>query len=206
MIEQIWQEITNDPPKFFRDAEGKPVAWAITRSVLAYLGERLDARSVTLETGAGVSTVAFALLGCLHTCIVPSEEVIGRITDFCRSKDVDLGRVNFVADRSEHFLPRAALPPLDLVLIDGCHGFPAPFLDWYYSSLALKVGGEVLVDDTQIWTGRVLVDFLRMEPEWEFRLQLGKTAVIRKRQHVARVKEWSQQPFVVAEGTELGQR
>jgi hypothetical protein len=73
---------------------------------------------------------------------------------------------------------------------------PSPFLDWFYGGRRLKVGGLVLVDDTNLWTGRVLAEFLRREPEWEHVLSLPKAAVFRKLAHAAWIKEWTQQPFL----------
>jgi len=37
------------------------------------IDEHIDSESKTLETGAGVSTVLFALKGTQHTCIVPDQ-------------------------------------------------------------------------------------------------------------------------------------
>jgi hypothetical protein len=51
------------------------------------------------------------------------------------------------------------LPPLDIVLIDGAHAFPFPFLDWYFTASALKAGGLLVIDDVQIATGTILADF-----------------------------------------------
>jgi hypothetical protein len=39
---------------------------------------------------------------------------------------------------------------LDLVLIDGDHAFPASFIDWYYTAEQVKLGGYVIVDDTNL--------------------------------------------------------
>jgi hypothetical protein len=121
--------------------------------------------------------------------------VAERITDYCKSQNIPLDRTRIELHRSEAYLPTATLPPLDMVLIDGCHGFPAPFIDWYYSSLALKIGGMLLVDDIQLRTGAVLVDYLKGDPDWEFVADLGKTAAFRKLRHVGYVKEWSVHPW-----------
>jgi len=71
---------------------------------------------------------------------------------------------------------------LDLVLIDGDHSFPAPVIDWYYTAHRLKVGGLMVVDDTDIVTGLLLVDFMRADPKWTtvWRHRSGRFAIHRK--------------------------
>ena len=64
-----------------------------------------------------------------------------------------------------------------LVLIDGSHSFPSPFIDWYYTAFRLRVGGFLVVDDTQLWTGHVLKRFLEAEPDWGAHANLGDTVV-----------------------------
>jgi hypothetical protein len=204
--QHLLDELLADPPRFFRDKQGEPTCWWVGEPTIRYLVERLDSDCITLETGAGVSTVIFALIGTHHTAIVPSAEIVDRIREWCSDKHLSLDRTEFIIGRSEEILPRFESSPLDLVLIDGCHGFPAPFIDWYYASLKLKLGGDLLVDDNQLWTGYLLCEFLRAEPEWKFVLELGKTTVFRKRAHVGYVKEWIDQPFVAERGSQFGRR
>jgi hypothetical protein len=35
-------------------------------------------------------------------------------------------------------LPHATWPPRDIILNDGAHAFPYPFIDWYFTAGALK--------------------------------------------------------------------
>src|SRR6185503_1666742 len=92
-----------------------------------------------------------------------------------------LEHVTFELGPSDKLLPTMALGDLDLVLIDGGHGFPVPFIDWYYTAFALKAGGIVIVDDTQIWTGAVLRDFLMADPDWKLlHLWGGRAAAFTK--------------------------
>ena len=53
----------------------------------------------------------------------------------------------------------------DLALIDGRHGFPQPFLDWYYAAQILKTGGYVIIDDLHIWVCETLANLLVEEPK-----------------------------------------
>jgi predicted O-methyltransferase YrrM len=83
----------------------------------------------TLETGCGYSTIIFALKGMRHTVISPIFEEHQRIGEWCDANEIDLSNVEFKLGRSEDLLPALKPEPLDLVLIDGWHAFPAPFLD-----------------------------------------------------------------------------
>jgi hypothetical protein len=86
---------------------------------------------------------------------------------------------------------------LDVVFIEGGHGFPVPGVDWLYLAPRLKVGGKMLIDDVDLWTGKMLVDVLRHEEGWKFDTILrGRTAVFTKTAPFV-AREWVDQPTVV---------
>jgi len=185
-------------PKFHQDDSGQPHSWQLSDDVLRFIDAHVREGSETLETGAGVSTVLFALKGASHTCIVPSEEEVTRIKAFCREYHIALGKLTFEVDRSERCLPKLDFTRLDLVLIDGAHGFPIPFLDWYYTADRLKVGGSLIIDDTQVWTCHILKMFLMGEPEWKLEADYPpRSAVFTKLQDGGCGKNEWEQPFVV---------
>jgi Methyltransferase domain len=172
--------------------------WDIAPAVLAVLENELKAGSVTLETGAGRSTVVFAKLGCRHHCVTPSTDEQARITAACAREGIAMDKVSFHIGFSQDVLPRLETPPLDLALIDGGHGFPIPAVDWQYIAPKLKVGGLMIIDDVDLWTGAMIVDFLRGEAAWK------EEAILRGRSAVFRLiapftpHEWTKQPTVVA--------
>jgi hypothetical protein len=191
------QDLLNDPPAvhYYQD---KYQTLTLPYEVLRYLEPRLAAGTPTLETGAGFSTVLFALKGTRHTCITPDPNEVGRIKEYCAGRGISCDNINFIVSRSDLVLPGLSGGEYDLVLIDGCHGFPTPFLDWYFTCGRLKVGGTLVIDDTHLWTGQVLRDFLRTEPEWKMaELFHNRTAVFIKEKQYLPWKEWEQQPFVV---------
>jgi hypothetical protein len=119
-------------PKLHRDALGQPHSWQLSNDALCFIDAHVREGSKTLETGGGVSTIMFALKGAEPYLHRP-----GR-----RESDPYQGVLPGTPHSSRHShaptRPIAALPArldftrLDLVLIDGAHGFPIPFLDWYY--------------------------------------------------------------------------
>jgi hypothetical protein len=154
---------------------------------------------VTLETGCGLSTIVILLAGVSrHFAVAPSAEEFDAITDECRARGVDMARLVAVLEDSAKYLPHADLPALDLVLIDGDHAFPFPFLDWYYTADRLKVGGVMVVDDVQIVTGRILADFMAADPKWHetVRHPSGRFAIYQKLVHPIHAGGWDAQPYV----------
>ena len=89
--------------------------------------------------------------------------------------------MRFELGPSHEVLQRLDPRPLDLVLIDGAHGFPYPVLDWWYIAPHLKVGARMLVDDAYMPPVAGLVDALRAQPGWEIAESVGyRTVVVRK--------------------------
>lgn len=184
-------QLLRDAPPIHGDMTHGLITPALRRVAAVRPGER------TLETGAGHSTIAFALAGAEHTCIVPDESEIAAIRSYCDRHEVSLEGVTFHAKASEHVLPDLGLEELDFVLIDGSHSFPQAFIDWFYVAGPLRVGGTLLVDDTHVWTGRVLRGFLAAEPEWNLDTELrGRTAVFTKLGEGGLDRVWYDQPYV----------
>lgn len=170
----------------------------VTEEVLSFISQHIDDSSHTLETGCGLSTTILAFLGARHICITPDQSEIERIQDYCKSNSIAIDGITFYPHGSETVLPNLDCEPLDLVLIDGRHGFPAPFIDFYYTADKLKIGGLLVIDDTYLWTGDVLKQLLLLEPEWKLEADFAPRAcVFRKLADGTQSKEWTQQQFVV---------
>lgn len=191
-------EILKRPPKPHKTAEGEYVSMKLAEEVVLFIRDHIDESSSTLETGCGLSTVMFALSGARHICITPATHEIDRINEYCGQNGIALDNVVFYADASERVLPAIEFGPLDLVLIDGRHGFPAPFIDFYYTAARLKIDGLLVIDDTWLWTGEMLKQILSSEPEWKHEVDFGtRASVFRKLAEGSQAKEWTEQSFVV---------
>jgi hypothetical protein len=190
--------LANPPGTHVSKATGKPLPWQIAPRVLEVIDASVGPDSQTLETGAGVSTALFALKGCVHTCVVPWTSERDRLHAWGAQAGVSFDRVTFECEPSEQVLPRLAPDPLDFVLIDGGHGFPTPFIDFFYAGRRLRRGGLLAVDDTQIWTGRVLHRFLAEQPGWEIvqELRMRSTVFRRTDEPSEALQEWNEQPYV----------
>ena len=54
--------LLNNPPKLHTDSLGKPISWQLDDEVLSFIHHNIDSKSKTLETGAGISTIIFAIV------------------------------------------------------------------------------------------------------------------------------------------------
>lgn len=190
-------------PVFHCDAAGEPRSYQISDDVLAFIDRHIGPASRTLEVGAGVSTVLFAMRGAEHVCVCPASDEVERIRAWCAARDVDLARVRFEIATSTACLPELAIGDVDLVLIDGAHGFPTPFIDWYYAERHLRPGGHLVVDDTHVWTGHVLRAFLASQPEWRLAADHPpRCAIFEKLAHGSGDRNEWHQPFVVEQTLE----
>jgi hypothetical protein len=142
------------------------MCYGILEDTGRFIIEKVGPGNRTLEIGAGLSTLIFAMRSGKHVAITPNVQEIRRIRDYARKKGMSLKNVKFLPRASEDVLPRVRFKNLDFVFIDGKHTFPWPILDWFYVSEWLRPGGILLVDDAQIRAVRILIDFLRADEGW----------------------------------------
>jgi predicted O-methyltransferase YrrM len=181
-----------------RLASSESVCYGIEEEVLRFLADSVGEGSKTLETGAGCSTLVFAMRRAQHTAITPSELEIRLIREYAKDNDILLGSVKFIVEPSESYLPKCDLSNLDLVLLDGKHAFPWPMVDWFFTADRLKRGGLMLLDDVQMRSVAVLAEFMAADPGWEFvRSFSGKTLAFRKVIEKALDVAWHMQPWTV---------
>jgi predicted O-methyltransferase YrrM len=187
------------PPQVHDDGTGRVHGdWALSRESLGFIERVTRPGDRTLETGTGLSTALFALLGAEHTAITPDEAEVRRLVAYCARYSIPTNAVRFEIGCSQDVLPALAPRELDLVLIDGSHAFPVPFIDWYYCSGHLREGGLMLIDDVQLWTGQVLKDYLATDLGWRHECSPDRAAVFRKVRPFDRDVSWVHQPFMTA--------
>jgi methyltransferase family protein len=194
-------DLLRDQPKFIEIGPGELEYEGLSPEILRFIETRVNPDSTTLETGSGASTVLFAMKRTRHIAITPDAQEVERVNAYCRDHGVDADGVRFIVDCSEHALPSLDLPMLDLVVIDGRHGFPAPYIDWYYTAPKLKIGGLLVVDDTWVYACQILRDFLAEAREWELVYDCPpRAAVFKKLGEGSHSQEWIYQPYVNKRG------
>jgi len=171
--------------------------WSTQESCYRFLADRCREGSRTLETGSGISTILFAAWGAQHRCITPGKEEVDAVIAYCRAHGISSAGLTFDVACSEAALIRLdpSDPPLDIVLIDGCHGFPTPMIDWYFAAGRLCRGGVVIVDDLQLPAVKLLCNFLDRDTRWHRIQGTEKWAAYERRSEGPLVEDWDLQPF-----------
>jgi len=188
------ERVLADPPQVHPEANG---VWSTDPACYEYMATLASPGSRTLETGLGVSTVLFALWGCRHTCVVHSEPEVISCQNYLRARGIPDDAVDFQVGPSEQVLPNLMLRDLDLVFIDGCHGFPLPVIDWFYAAAMLRAHGVAVLDDAQLHQVRLgLFDFLNKDPRWVRTRRRPKWVAFQRREGGAMSEDWAQQPFL----------
>lgn len=188
------ERVLADPPQVHPRANG---VWSTDPACYEYMATLAKHGSRTLETGLGVSTVLFALWGCQHTCVVHSESEVIACRNYFKAHGISEEKVDFQIGPSELVLPNLTLHDLDLVFVDGCHGFPLPVIDWFYAASMLRAHGVAVLDDAQLLQVRLgLFDFLNKDPRWVRTRRRSKWVAFQRRESGALGEEWEQQPFL----------
>jgi hypothetical protein len=193
----VLDRLLADPPLVHDMGGGEVASLGTERSCYELLAGSARPGDRTLETGLGVSTALFGALGTAHTCVTPSAAEVARLRAYCAERAIPLDGVTFAVGPSAQVLPRLGTGPVDLVLIDGAHGFPLPVLDWFYAGGRLRRGGLLVVDDVDLPAVGLLVGFLDADPRWEPVAGTAKWRAYERRSEGPLGEEWVDQPFFV---------
>jgi len=173
------------------------------RPLFGFLRDSLPPRPAILETGAGCSTIAFFFLNPGRVVsIARKANLFARIRSYCEVHGIATSVLESYVGFSEWVLPALAqpieAPPwVDFALIDGGHGWPTPFVDFFYMNHMLRRGGYIMVDDIQLHSVKELARLLAHQPGFELALDLGKSLVFRKTTTDRSLPDWGGQPYIV---------
>ncbi len=186
-----------DPSTAKKLSSKTPICHRIETDVARFIYDSVDANSISLETGAGISTLVFALRDSTHTAVTPNQKEVAAIQEYATRREISLSKVTFVTEPSEVYLPRCSSEKWDLVFIDGKHAFPWPIIDWFYTAEKLRKGGLIVLDDVDLHSVRILSDFMREDPRWRLLKSFGKrTVVFRKAEEAVHDVAWHMQPYL----------
>jgi predicted O-methyltransferase YrrM len=139
----------------------------------AVLAELRD--PVTVETGAGRSTIVFSWRSRAHT--VFALDVGESVSKPLGSPLLGPAPISVVNGPTQETLFRHVFDePLDLVLLDGPHGFPFPALEYFRLYPHIRTGGVLVIDDVQIRSIGDMYRFLRADAMWSLKRRVGNTA------------------------------
>jgi predicted O-methyltransferase YrrM len=172
--------VSDEAARLFREIRLKPgpISLAVPPAVIRFLADHVAPTHLTLETGAGQSTVAFAALARHHVCIAPDNDEFERIRDYMATIGLPATRVTFISERSDVALPRLELgEPIDFALIDGCHGYPIPALDWHFVDLHLRIGGIIGFDNAELASVENHCEFLERNGSYQLIARIGERTI-----------------------------
>jgi predicted O-methyltransferase YrrM len=147
----------------------------VLRAIARYAPVRVEH---SVETGTGRSTLLFSTLSRHHLVFAKDDRDDGQSLDRVRRSELlTPGIVEFIVGPTQTTLPSYDLPgSLDIVFLDGPHGFPFPQLEYYYFYPRVRAGGLLVVDDIQIPSVRQLYCFLRRDRMWHLSGVVARTA------------------------------
>jgi len=152
-------------------------AGCLEKANLEALAKHAAARRVrrSVETGAGKSTLLLSHLSERHTVFA-----VNAGESLSRTRDNGLLRkdsVEFIEGPTQlTLMAHEFTEPLQLVFIDGPHGFPFPNMEYWKLYPHLEPGGLLVLDDIHIPTIRQMFDFLVEDDMFTLLETVGKTA------------------------------
>jgi hypothetical protein len=157
-------------------------AGTFSGTVLQALARHAAAAPVrhSAETGSGASTLLLSHISGNHT-VFAVDAGTGSLRAVQASQLLRRESVNFVEGPTQLTLPKHDFrDPLQLVLIDGPHGYPFPDLEYFHLYPHLQAGALLVVDDIHIPTITNLFDFLAADDMFSLQEVVEATAFFRR--------------------------
>ncbi len=181
-IEKLWKV-----PPFLHDPKGtgEMIHWGFTEDMMKWLEKTVKAGWRNIETGAGTTTLALALLGAVHVSIDPARGLFDCIHAYASENGIDMKETLLVSERSEIALPHMLHEGdkhFHLATLDGNRAFPNCFTDFQYMAKILRIGGPILVDDVRdLWQCKLLSAWIKeRRPDFQYREFVARAAVFEK--------------------------
>jgi hypothetical protein len=134
----------------------------------------------SVETGSGASTLLFSHVSEDHT-VFAVDSGTGSIRSIESSPLLRREAVTFVEGPTQVTLPiHTFVNRLQLVLLDGPHGYPFPDLEYYYTYPHLDPDALLIVDDIHIPTITNLFDFISADEMFDLQEVVETTAFFRR--------------------------
>ena len=170
---------------------------AVSPGVLRWIADHLTDDMVTIETGAGNTTVLIAALAKHHYCCTRSQLEVDKIRAYLERIGVSNDKLTFVLGSTDEALPRLGIGAIiDFAYIDGCHGYPFPALDWHYIDKHLKVGGIVGMDNVELRPVREHCEFLEENGAYRLTGIVSEGYFVRFYEKLLNQnREWIDQPY-----------
>ncbi len=132
------------------------------------------------ETGSGKSSLLFSHLS-KHHLVFAMDDGNGSVRNVQESSLLKPGVVEFVEGPTQQTVPAHVFEsPLQVVMLDGPHGFPFYALEYYYFYPHIAAGGLLIVDDIDIPSIHDMYRFLKKDEMFELLEVVHTTAFFRR--------------------------
>jgi predicted O-methyltransferase YrrM len=177
---------------------GDPAIISIDQEEADLLRRTLDDPNIkeTLEIGCALGASSAVICQArrgTHTIIDPYQSTDWRNAGITRLNEMGAD-YELIEEVSEIALPELLHKgrKFDLVFIDGWHTFDQTFLDCFYATRLLRVGGYLVVDDTYMMSVRAALDYYRAYDCYKFHDAVGLELRRSFKRRLARVipKSW----------------
>jgi hypothetical protein len=132
----------------------------------------------SIETGLGLSTAVFSNFGWTHKAIMPSFDEKNQLLRWMVKNSVATDKLEVVVEFSYNEVVKSDTQEFDFVFIDGNHGFPHPFIDYFFLSQRLKVNGFLAIDDIDLEVPSYLFQTIKKRPYWRVHEQGQKWVIL----------------------------
>lgn len=174
-VERVVEQIVALPP----DWHGAGSLKSGVLKAIARYGQGLDLRC-TAETGSGKSSLLFSHLAHRHL-VFAMDDGNGSVRRVQESPLLKPGVVEFIEGPTQKTVPAYDFSePLQMVMLDGPHGYPFHHLEYYYVYPHLAEGGVLIVDDIDIPSIYDMYRFLKRDDMFALIEVVHTTAFFRR--------------------------
>ena len=174
-VENVLGQIVALPPDWHGAGSLKS---GVLRAIARH-AQGLDLRC-TAETGSGKSSLLFSHLAKRHL-VFAMDDGNGSVRRVQESPLLKPGVVEFIEGPTQKTVPAHAFAePLQIVMLDGPHGYPFHHLEYYHFYPHLAAGGLLIVDDIDIPSIHDMYKFLKKDEMFELIEVAHTTAFFRR--------------------------
>lgn len=176
-FDHLLVEISSLPDQWHKSGH---IGERVMEKIVHHVGDRNIVHSV--ETGTGRTTLLFSHMSQNHKVFAVDDTQWGGSLPAVQSSPLlNVANVEFILGPTQLTLKNFTFTnKLQLVLLDGPHGYPFPDLEYWYFYPHIDEGGLLIIDDIHIPTIHNLFAFLKEEAMFDLIEVASTTAFFRR--------------------------
>jgi hypothetical protein len=174
-IQHVIDEIASLPS----DWHGAGSVGVNVLNAISKYASRLGVLKHSVETGSGKTTLLFSHVSDSH--LVFAVDAGNSIRQVKNNSLFNSSVVTFVEGPTQLTLPQFKFEhSVQMILLDGPHGYPFPDLEYYYLYQILDEGGVLIVDDINIPSIERMLDILKVDEMYDLLEIVDNTAFLKR--------------------------